>query len=183
MNRREKEETVADLQKRIEHFNAVVLMNYRGLNVAQMTQLRQKLREEKVSYHVVKNTLMKRASKGTDLEKVQDYFEGPTAMAIAYGDPIPLAKVLNEFQKTQPMLEIKVGLVEGKVATPEEVKALASMPSRETLLGQVLGGIQIPSRQLAGAILSLLEQVVRVIQGRADQLANSSVEMGGKNEE
>jgi large subunit ribosomal protein L10 len=176
LNRKEKEQTVSDLSKKIEGHRAVVLTHYRGLNVDQMNQLRNRLREEKVDYHVVKNTLMRLASKGTDLEKLNDYFEGPTAIAISYGDPVLLARILLEFVKTQPSLEIKVGLIQGKVASPEEVKALATMPSREVLLGQILGGIQGPASQLGALIYSAIQQVLRTIQARADQLANSSVE-------
>ena len=174
MDRREKEQVVSDLHKRVEQFKAVVLTNYRGLNVGQMTQLRRRLREEKISYNVVKNTMMKLASKGTDLEKLVDYFEGPTAVAIAYGDPIPLAKILTEFQKTLPALEIKAVLVEGKVIPPFEVKSLAFMPPREVIFAQVLGGIQTPAGQLAGTILSAVQQVLGAIHARADQLAKSS---------
>ena len=114
MNKTEKEQVISVLHKRVEQFKAVVLTNYRGLNVEQMTQLRRRLREEKISYNVVKNTMMKLAAKGTDLEKLNDYFEGPTAVAISYGDPIPLAKILTEFQKTLPALEIRAVLVEGR---------------------------------------------------------------------
>ncbi len=145
MNRKEKEQVVSDFKK-VEGLKAVVLTHYRGLNVEQMNNLRRRLREEKISYHVVKNTMMKLAAKGTDLEKLNDYFEGPTAIAISYGDPIPLAKILSEFVKTQPKLEIKIGLIQGKVTPPDEIKALATMPSREVLLAQILGGIQIPAR-------------------------------------
>jgi large subunit ribosomal protein L10 len=139
-----------------------------------MNHLRKRLREEKVSYHVIKNTLMRLASKGTDLEKLGDYFEGPTAIAISYGDPILLAKVLLEFIKTQPSLKIKVGLIEGRVAPPEEVKALATMPSREVLLAQILGEIQTSGGQVMGAILSILQQMLGIIQARVDQLAEST---------
>lgn len=178
MNRKDKEKTISDLYKNIEGFQAVVLTNYRGLNVEQMNQLRQRLREEKISYHVVKNTLMRLASKGTDLEKLNDYFKGPTAIAISYGDPALLAKILMEFVKTQPSLEIKVGLIQGRVASHEEVKALATMPSREMLLAQILGEIQMPGSQLGGAIVVMLQQMLGVIQARADQLSTSSVESG-----
>lgn len=174
MNRKEKEQIISDFNKKIEGYKAVVLTHYRGLNVDQMNRLRKRLREEKVSYHVIKNTLMRLASKGTDLEKVGDYFEGPTAIAISYGDPILLAKVLLEFIKTQPSLEIKVGLIEGRVAPPEEVKALATMPSREVLLAQILGEIQTSGGQVMGAILSILQQMLGVIQARVDQLAEST---------
>ena len=154
----------------------MVLTNYRGLNVEQMNHLRQRLREEKISYHVVKNTLMKLASKGTDLEKLGNYFEGPTAMAISYGDPVLLAKILSEFVKTQPSLEIKVGLIQGKVTSPEEVKALATMPSREVLLGQILGGIQGTASQLGAVIYNAIKQVLGIIQARADQLSKQTPE-------
>ncbi len=161
----------------MEGFQAAVLTHYRGLNVEQINSLRRRFREEKISYHVVKNTLMKRAAKGTDLEKLNDYFKGPTGIAISHGDPISLAKILAEFVKTQPKLEIKIGVIQGKVSTPDEIKALATMPSREVLLAQILGGIQVPAQELAGVISSGLQQVVGVIQARADQLAES--ETGG----
>jgi large subunit ribosomal protein L10 len=174
LNRREKEQVVSNLHEQIGQLKAVVLTNYRGLNVEQMNRLRMRLREEKISYSVVKNTMMKLASKGTDLEKLYDYFEGPTAVAICHGDPVPLAKILSEFQKAQPALEIKAGLIEGKVTSPEDVKALASMPSREILLSQILGGIQMAGMQLGGAILNALQEVVSVIQARVDQLTGQS---------
>jgi len=174
LNKTEKEQVVSELHKRVEQFKAVVLTNYRGLNVEQMTQLRRRLREEKISYNVVKNTMMKLAAKGTDLEKLNDSFEGPTAVAISYGDPIPLAKILMEFQKTLPALEIKAVLVEGKVTPPSEVKSLASMPPREVIFAQVLGGIQTPAGQLAGTILSAIQQLLGALQARADQLTESS---------
>jgi large subunit ribosomal protein L10 len=176
LNRKEKQQTILDLQKRIEQVQAAVLTNYRGLNVEQMNTLRRRLREEKISYHVVKNTLMKIASKGTDLEKLNDYFEGPTALALSYGDPVLLAKILSEFIKTQPSLEIKVGLIQGRVAPPEEVKALAAMPSRETLLVQLLVTIQTPASQLLGAILSAFQEFLSVLQARIDQLSQQTAE-------
>ena len=170
MNRKEKAEVISDLSERVKGFQAVVLTNYRGLNVEQLSHLRQKLREEKISYHVIKNTLMRLASKGTDLEKLDNYFEGPTAMAVSHGDPVPLAKILSEFIKTQPLLEIKIGLIQGKVASPEEVKALATMPPREVLFGQVLGGIQGTATRLGGIIHQAIQQVLGTLQARVDQL-------------
>ena len=171
MNRKEKEQVISDLSERIKGIRAAVLTNYRGLNVEQLNHLRQRLREEKISYHVVKNTLMKLASKGTDLEKLDNYFEGPTAIAISYGDPVLLSKILSEFIKTQPSLEIRVGLIQGRVASPEEVKALATMPSREVLFGQILGGIQGPAGQLEALLYRAIQQVLGTIQARADQLS------------
>jgi large subunit ribosomal protein L10 len=154
----------------MEQLRAVVLTDFKGLNVGQMSQLRQRLREEKISYSVVKNTMIKLASKGTSLEKLEGYFEGPTAIAICYGDPVPLARILTEFQKTLPALGIKAGLIEGKIASSEEVKALASMPSREILFAQILGEIQTSGVQLAGTLLSAVQEVLSIIQARVDQL-------------
>ena len=171
MNRKEKEQVISDLSERIKGIRAAVLTNYRGLNVEQLNHLRQRLREEKISYHVIKNTLMKLASKGTDLEKLDRYFEGPTAIAMSYGDPVLLSKILSEFIKTQPSLEIRVGLIQGRVASPEEVKALATMPSREVLFGQILGGIQGPASQLGALLYRAIQQVLGTIQARADQLS------------
>jgi len=176
LNRKEKEQVISDLGEKVKGFQAAVLTNYRGLNVEQINHLRQRLREEKISYHVVKNTLMKLASKGTDLEKLNNYFEGPTAMAISYGDPVLLAKILSEFIKTQPSLEIKIGLIQGKVASPEEVRALATMPSREVLFSQILGGIQGTANQLGAVIYNALQQVLGTIQARVDQLSQQTSE-------
>jgi large subunit ribosomal protein L10 len=170
LNRSEKEEVISDLSKRIEGSKAVVLTQFRGLNVEQIGSLRRRLREEKISYHVVKNTLMKLASRGTDLEKVSRYLEGPTAIAFSYGDPVPLAKILSEFTKAQPTFEIKAGLIQGRLVSPDEVKALATMPPREVLLGQVLGAVQMSGSQVAGALLAALQQIAGVIQARVDQL-------------
>lgn len=173
MNRNEKRQVVEDFSKKIQGLQAAVLTHYRGLNVEQLNTLRRRLREEKISYHVVKNTLMKLAVRGTDLEKLNDYFKGPTAIAISHNDPVSLAKILSEFIRNQPQLEIKAGLVQGKVASPDEIKALATMPSKEVLLAQILGGIQAPAQELAGVLTSGLQQIVGLIQARVDQLADS----------
>jgi len=176
LNRKEKEQVISDLGEKVKGLQAAVLTNYRGLNVEQINHLRQRLREEKISYHVVKNTLMKLASKGTDLEKLDTFFEGPTAIAISYGDPVLLAKILSEFIKTQPSLKIKAGLIQGKVASPEEVKALATMPSREVLFSQILGGIQGTANQLGAVIYNALQQVVGTLQSRVDQMSQQNSE-------
>jgi len=176
LNRKEKEQTISDLSKKIGGYRAVVLTHYRGLNVEQINHLRKRLREEKVDYHVIKNTLMRLASKGTDLEKLNDYFEGPTAIAITHGDPILLAKIVSEFIKTQPSFAIKVGLIEGRIVPPEEVKALAAMPPREVLLAQLLATIQMPASQLLGTILITFQEFLSVLEARIDQLGQQTNE-------
>ena len=181
MNRKEKAQVISDLGERVKGFQAVVLTNYRGLNVEQLSHLRQRLREEKISYHVVKNTLMKLASKGTDLEKLNHYFEGPTAIAVSKGNPISLIKTILDFVKTQPVLEIKVGLIEGDVVAPTEMKNLVSMPSREVLFAQILGGIQMPASQVAGTVHGLFQQILGVLQARVDQMGDSADSTPGTN--
>ena len=173
MNRAEKNQIIADFSEKIKGYQAVVLTNYRGLNVEQMNHLRRRLREERISYHVVKNTLLKFASQGTDLEKLNNYFEGPTAIAISHGDPVLIAKVLSEFLKIQPSFEIKAGMIQGRTVSPEEVKGIATMPSREVLIAQILGGLQMAGSQFIGSILGSLQQVVGAIQARVDQLTES----------
>jgi large subunit ribosomal protein L10 len=182
LNRKEKEQTISELQKQIEQCKGAVLTNFRGLKVEQMNQIRQRLREEKITFHVVKNTLMKLASKGTDLEKINRYFDGPTAMAVSYGNPITLIKIILDFVKTQPALEIKIGLIEGEVVVPGEMKGLASLPSREVLFAQILGGIQMPAAQICGTIHGLFQHVLGVIEARVDQLEGSAEAAPGTNQ-
>ena len=171
MNRKEKEQTISELQRQIERYKGAVFANFRGLRVDQMNQIRQRLREGKISFYVVKNTLMKRASKGTDLEKIIPYLEGPTAMAISYGNPVSLIKIFLDFIKTQPLLEIKAGLVEGQLVLPQEMKAIATLPSRETMMAQVMGTIQMPASQLAGALINPIQQLLYVLETHMDQMA------------
>lgn len=171
MNRTEKMDTVAELQKKLAGSKAIILTDFRGLKVEQMTALRQRLRQDKIAYQVVKNTLMKKAIEGSSLEKLKDYFQGPTAVAISYGEPIALAKALTEFQKTLPNLEVKVGLIEGSLTSPPEIKSLATMPPREILLAQLLGTLQAPARRMLGGILGAFQQFLFVLQARIDQMA------------
>jgi large subunit ribosomal protein L10 len=141
--RKEKKQIVEELQGSIEGTKAVILSDYRGLNVTEITDLRNQLREASIKYRVVKNALIKLALKDTDLESLIDQINGPTAVAVSYEDPLAPAKILKEFGKKQPKLEIKGGIVEGRLVDPEAIKRLAEIPNREFLLGRlvsVLGG-------------------------------------------
>ncbi len=172
MNRREKEKIVADFSKKVEGLKAIVLTNYIGLNVEQMNNLRRLLKEERIDFHVVKNTLMRLAFAGTELQSLNNYFEGPTAVAISYGDPTTLAKILSDFTKNQPSFKVKVAIVQGRILPPEELKALATMPSIGVLFAQIMGEIQCPAQQVGGAILGALQQIIAIIQARVDQLSS-----------
>ncbi len=142
----EKKAVVETLKEKLSQTKGAVLTNYRGLTVAQDTQLRRKLREGGVEYKVVKNTMMRLAAHELGLNDLDSVLEGPTAIAMSYADPVAPAKIISDFVKEHKLqaLEVKAGLVEGKVIDANGVKALASLPPREVLVAQVLAGMQSP---------------------------------------
>lgn len=149
MARPEKEATVAEVKERFQRAKAVVLTDYRGLNVGELTDLRKKLREAGVEYKVVKNTLAARAAREAELAELEAHLAGPIAMAFGYEDPAVPAKILATFAREHKNLELKAGILEGRVLGQTEVKALADLPSREQLLAMVAGVFQAPLRGLA----------------------------------
>ncbi len=152
-----KEEQVAQLQAWIEESAAIVLADYRGLTVAEDTELRSQLRKGEVGYKVAKNTLIKRAANNLEITDLDEYLEGPTVLAYS-ADPIAVSKILAEFAEKHTKLEIKAGLVDGKAVTADEIKALAKMPSREVLLGRFLGSLQSSLYGFARAIDAVREK-------------------------
>ena len=136
----EKEEQVAQLQGWLKENAAVVLADYRGLTVAEDTALRTELRKNEIGYHVAKNTLIKRAANNLEITDLDEYLNGPTALAYA-ADPVAVTKILAKFAEEHKALELKAGLVDGKFVNAEEIQALAKMPSREVLLGRFMGSI------------------------------------------
>ncbi len=165
MQRREKEALVADLHEKFKGAKAAILTDFTGLNVEQITQLRRTLKKSAVEYKVVKNTLLRRASHDTDIELLAEYFVGPIAIALAYEDPVAPAKILLEFSKTQPALEIKAGMVAGAVMTPKDIKALASLPSKEVLLARFLSLLKIVPTRLVQTLNNPLRRLVTVLDG------------------
>ncbi|HWR38602.1 MAG TPA: 50S ribosomal protein L10 [Patescibacteria group bacterium] len=143
---KEKQQAVADLKNKLAQTKGAVLTNYRGLNVAQDTQLRAKLRDAGVEYRVVKNTMTRIAAQELGIEGLEAYLEGPTAIAISTVDPVAPAKLIADFIKENKlqMMEVKGGLLDGKVIDPNGVKALATLPPKEVLIAQVLCGMQAP---------------------------------------
>ena len=137
----QKEEQVTQLEAWLKENAAVVLADYRGLTVAEDTALRSELRKNDIGYHVAKNTLIKRAANNLEITALDEYLNGPTAMAYA-ADPVAVTKILSKFAEEHKALELKAGLVDGKFVDAEEIKALAKMPSREVLLGRFMGSIQ-----------------------------------------
>lgn len=155
---------VEEMADKLRRSEGAILTDYRGLNVKAMTELRAKLREAGVEYKVVKNTLAQRAAQAAQIEGLEQFLTGPTAIAFAYDDPVVAAKVLSEFAKANDALEIKGGLLNGKAIDVEGVKALASLPAREVLLSQVLRGMQAPIAGFVGVLQGVLRQLVYVLE-------------------
>ena len=152
-----KQPIVQEISEMINGAQSVVVVDYRGLTVAEDTQLRKQLREAGVSYKVYKNTLENRAVEGTEFESLRDSLEGPNAFAVSTEDATAPARVLAEFAKKAPNLEIKAGVVEGTFYDAEGMKAIASVPSREVLLSKLLGSIQSPITNLARVLNQIAE--------------------------
>jgi len=134
----EKQKISEGLHTRFSKSAIVILTDYKGLDVAAISQLRRELRKENIEYQVVKNTLLTRAAEETDVAIIKDHFKGPSAIALSYDDPVAPAKVLTKFAEDNDKLEIKIGVMNGKVLDLSEIKALSMLPSREVLLGQLL---------------------------------------------
>ena len=133
-----KKEIVQDMREKFSRSKVVIVTDYKGLDVTTINDLRRKLGEFEVEYKVVKNSLLIRASEDTDVAMIKDCFKGPNAIALSYDDPVAPAKVLTKFSKEHEKLEIKAGVIDGKVLDLNDIKALSTLPSREVLLGQFL---------------------------------------------
>lgn len=160
----EKKPVVAEISENIKDAQSAVLVDYRGLTVEQDTQLRRELRQANIIYKVYKNTMMNFAFKGTDLEELAPYLEGPSAIAISKTDATAPARVLAKFAKTAKALEIKAGMVEGKVYDAKGIEAISSIPSREELLSKFLGSIQSPITNFARVIKQVAEKDATVAE-------------------
>lgn len=153
-----KQPIVQEISDAMNGAQSVVVVDYLGLTVAEDTELRKKLREAGVLYKVYKNTLVSRAIEGTDYESIKDVLEGPSAFAISADDATAPARILAEFAKKAPELEIKAGIVEGTYYDAEGMKAIASVPSREVLLSKLLGSLQSPVTNLARVLNQIAEK-------------------------
>ncbi|MCH5342839.1 MAG: 50S ribosomal protein L10 [Acetatifactor sp.] len=153
-----KKPIVEEISASIKDAQSVVIVDYRGLTVAQDTQLRRNLREAGVTYKVYKNTFLNFAFKGTEFEGLLPYLEGPTAIAISTEDATAPARVLSTFAKTADKLEIKAGVVEGSVYDAKGMATIASIPSRDELLSKLLGSLQSPITNFARVMNQLAEK-------------------------
>lgn len=149
---------VQEIVSKFEAAASVVVVDYRGLTVSQVTELRKQLREAGVEFKVYKNTLTRRAAETAGVEAINEFLTGPNAIAFSNEDVVAPAKVINEFAKKNEALEIKAGIIEGTIASVEDVKALAELPSREGLLSMLLSVLQAPVRNFALATKAVAEQ-------------------------
>ncbi len=164
-----KKQIVEELQEKFSTTKVVIVTDYKGLNVAQMTELRRKLSEANVEYQVVKNTLLTRASKDTDAELLVDVFKGPSGVAFSFDDPVAPAKVLTQFAKDNEKLEIKAGVMNGKTLDLNAITALSKLPSREELLAKVLSAMNAVPTGLVQALADVPRRMVNVLNAIKDQ--------------
>ena len=169
-----KQAVVAQLKEQLESAKGVVLTSYKGLTVAQDTELRRELREAGVSYHVVKNTMLRIAAKEAGIEGIEEHLEGTTAFAFSTEDAVAPAKVICGFLKKNKLedaevLTVKVGMVEGKVIGVDEVKALAALPSREELIAKLLGSMNAPISNTVNVLQGVIRNAVYVLDAIRSQ--------------
>jgi large subunit ribosomal protein L10 len=164
-----KQQITEDLHDRFARSAIIVLTDYKGLDVTTINDLRRKLRESDIEYQVVKNTLLVRAAENTDIALIKDHFKGPSAVAISYDDPVAPAKVLTQFAKDNKKLEIKVGVLNGKVLDVQAIKALAALPSREVMLAHVLSTLNAVPTSFVRVMAEIPRSLLNVLTAIKDQ--------------
>ncbi|MGX5742559.1 50S ribosomal protein L10 [Bacillus toyonensis] len=153
-----KQQVVTEIADKLRASKSTIIVDYRGLTVSEATELRKQLREAGVEFKVYKNSLTRRAAESAEMAELNEFLTGPNAIAFSNEDVVAPAKVLNDFATKHEALEIKAGVIEGKLVTLDEVKAIATLPSREGLLSMLLSVLQAPIRNLALATKAVAEQ-------------------------
>jgi large subunit ribosomal protein L10 len=169
MNRNEKAAVIDRLAGEIESSSAVFAVDYRGITVSQVADLRTRLRASDTTLSVVKNSLTERAADKAGAEALKEILTGPTALAFVRGDAAAAAKTLSDAQRETQVLEFKGGLMDGKSVTPDEIRAISKLPSREVLYGQLVGVVASPLNGLARTLNALISGVAIQLRAIADQ--------------
>ena len=171
MPTQDKIETVEDIMQRLDGVKTVMLTEYRGLTVPQLSELRKQLRAVRAEYKVVKNRLARRAGAARGFEALSPHLKGPTALVIAKDDPVAVAKALTTFARNNQALAIKVGVVDGQLIPPDGIKALSELPSKEALRAQLVGMLQGPLAQLVGLLTAPQRELVYILEQRGKAAA------------
>jgi len=171
-----KEETVAGLREIIAGSKGAILTDYRGLTVAEVTNLRKKLRDSKAEYHIVKNTLFKRALGGEISPELDKLLSGPTAIVFAQEDIVAPAKAVLDFMAAakRPEVKVKGGYLDGKVYSVDQVQSISKLPPREQIVAQLIGTLNGPVSSLVGTLDGIIGEFVRTIQAVADKKGESA---------
>lgn len=171
MDRAGRQTSVEELNREFSSLTAAFAIDYRGLKVEEATEFRRKIRESGAKYKVVKNTLARRALSGTGVAQLEQHFAGMTGLAFTDSDPVALAKTIHEFAKDVPAIVFKGGVLADKSLDESQFQALASLPSREVLLSQLLSVMQAPVQQLLAVLQAPARDLVMVLKAYADKKA------------
>jgi large subunit ribosomal protein L10 len=166
-------EAVAELTDALKRATLTIVADYRGLTVADLQQLRAQLRPQNAEVKVAKNTLTTIAARETDMGALEQALAGPTALVVAYDDPVQPAKIVSDFARTSRILQIRAAMLEGALLGASDVEALASLPSKDVLIGRVVGGISGPLYGIVGVLAGPLRGLLYALNARAAQLSES----------
>jgi large subunit ribosomal protein L10 len=174
LSRAQKETQVAELREKFTRATCVYLVDYRGLGVESLNKLRRRVRKEgngNYEYRVLKNSVLRRAAEGSDYASITEHFVGPTAIALSFGDPAGLAKILDQFAEENQAFALKGGVVDGSPVTRADIAVLATLPSLDELRGKIVGLLLAPATKLARLISEPGAGIARVIAARSKQEA------------